>query len=199
MELCYPFQVLHFLIGRVVLGAEMVTKESSGTLSKSDVVREYLASHASTPVKEIAAALAEQGAEVSVALINKIKYSDRKLPTHGKRGRRRMAHTVDAKGTSKAQAIRDALTHLGRRSRPRDVIAHLKEGGVVVSPAQVSAVRKVFRKHGGLKRSAAASTVKSNGDGGISIEHLLAAKRLADQVGLEAAKRALEFLVKLSP
>jgi hypothetical protein len=155
-------------------------------------------------VKEVAAALSEQGVEVSIALINKIKYSDRKSTGRRKRGGRGRARAglvraVEAKGTSKAQAIRDALTHLGRRSRPRDVIAHLKEGGVLVSPAQVSAVRKVFRKHGGLKRSATASTAKANGDGGISIEHLIAAKRLADQVGLEAAKKALEFLVKLSP
>jgi hypothetical protein len=178
----------------------MATKESNGTLSKSDAVREYLSSHATTPVKEVAAALSKQGVEVSIALINKIKYSDRKSPHRRKRGGRRgPVRAGDAKGTSKAQAIRDALTHLGRRSRPRDVIAHLKEEGVIVSPAQVSAVRKVFRKHGGLKRSVAASTVRSNGDGGISIEHLIAAKRLADQVGLEAAKKALEFLVKLSP
>jgi hypothetical protein len=182
----------------------MVTKESNGAPSKSDVVREYLSSHATAPVKEIATALSEQGVDVSIALINKIKYSDRKSPGHRKHsGRRRaragLVRAAEAKGTSKAQAIRDALTHLGRRSRPRDVIAHLKEGGVIVSPAQVSAVRKVFRQQGGLKRSVAASTAKANGDGGISIEHLIAAKRLADQVGLEAAKKALEFLVKLSP
>jgi len=178
----------------------MATKESRGALNKSDVVREYLSSHATTPVKEIATALSEQGVEVSIALINKIKYSDRKSSVHRKRGgRRKMAHSAGAKGTSKAQAIRDALSHLGRRARPRDVIAHLKDGGVIVSPAQVSAVRKVFRKHGGLKRSVVGSAVKSNGDGGISVEHLIAAKRLADQVGLAAAKRALEFLVKLSP
>jgi hypothetical protein len=178
----------------------MVTKESNGTLSKSDVVRAYLSSHATAPVKEVAAALSEQGVEVSIALINKIKYSDRKSPHRRKRGvRRGLVRAGDVKGTSKAQAIRDALTHLGRRSRPRDVIAHLKEAGVIVSPAQVSAVRKVFRKHGGLKRSVAASAVRSNGNGGIAIEHLIAAKRLADQVGLEAAKKALEFLVKLSP
>jgi hypothetical protein len=178
----------------------MAAKESIGTVSKSDAVREYLSSHATAPVKEIATALSEQGVEVSVALINKIKYSDRKTSHRRKRGgRRAMASAAGSKGTSKAQAIRDALTHLGRRSRPRDVIAHLKAGGVVVSPAQVSAVRKVFRKHGGFKRSAGGSAARTNGDGGIAIEHLIAAKRLADQVGLEAARRALEFLVKLKP
>ena len=179
----------------------MSAKESNNaTVSKSDAVREYLSSHATAPVKEIAAALSEQGVEVSVALINKIKYSDRKSLPRGKRGGRRgRASAVEAKGTSKAQAIRDALAHLGRRSRPRDVIAHLKAGGVIVSPAQVSAVRKVFRQHGGFKRSGAGPVGKANGDSGISIEHLIAAKRLADQVGLEAARKALEFLVKLAP
>ena len=178
----------------------MVTKESSGTLSKSDAVREYLSAHATAPVKEIATALSEQGVEVSVALINKIKYSDRKSSGHRKlAGRRRRLHRADAHGTSKAQAIRDALGHLGRRTRPRDVIAHLKAGGVVVSPAQVSAVRKAAGRNGRLQRSAGSSAGKANGDVGVVVEHLIAAKRLADQVGLEAAKKALEFLARLSP
>ncbi len=178
----------------------MAAKESNGTLSKSDAVRQYLSSHATAPVKEIASALSEQGVEASIALINKIKYSDRKSsPGRRKLGRRRLHRGADAKGASKAQAIRDALAHLGRRTRPRDVIAHLKEGGVTVSAAQVSAIRKGFRKHGAGKRSVTGLAAKANSDAGIAVEHLIAAKRLADQVGLEAAKRALEFLAKLSP
>jgi hypothetical protein len=178
----------------------MATKESTGAPSKSDAVREYLSSHATTPVKEIGKALAEQGVDVSIALINKIKYSDRKSTRHRKHvGRRKSVRGADAKGTSKAQAIRDALAQLGRRTRPRDLIAHLKEGGVTVSAAQVSAVRKSFRKNGRLKHSAAGSPAKGHVDGGIAVEHLIAAKRLVDQVGLDAARMALEFLVKLSP
>ena len=177
----------------------MATKSSIGTLSKSDAVREYLSSHAAAPVKEIAQALSEQGVEASIALINKIKYSDRKSPGRRKLGRRRRSlRGAEAKGASKAQAIRDALVHLGRRARPRDVIAHLKEGGVTVSAAQVSLIRKGFRKHGRLKRSVAGLGGKANADGGISVEHLIAAKRLADEVGLDTAKRALEFLARLS-
>jgi hypothetical protein len=177
----------------------MATKQSIGTLSKSDAVREYLSTHAAAPVKEIASALSEQGVEASIALINKIKYSDRKLPRRSKLGRRRGPHRgAEGKGASKAEAIRGALAHLGRRTRPRDVIAHLKEGGVTVSAAQVSAIRKDFRKNGRLKRSDARLGMGANSEGGIALEHLMAAKRLADQVGLDAAKRALEFLAKLA-
>jgi hypothetical protein len=178
----------------------MATKELSPTVSKSDAVRAYLSSHATAPVKEVGKALSEQGVDVSIALINKIKYSDHKSLHRGKRGgRRRLSSSAGAQGTSKAQAIRDAISHLGRRTRPRDVIAHLKEGGVTVSPAQVSAVRKGFRTNGRLKRSVAAAPGKRHAQGGISVEHLIAAKRLVDQVGLDAARTALEFLVKLAP
>ena len=34
----------------------MAAKESNGTLSKSDAVRQYLSSHATAPVKEVASA-----------------------------------------------------------------------------------------------------------------------------------------------
>ena len=175
----------------------MAARGSNGTLSKSDAVRDYLSAHATAPVKEIASALSEQGVQASIALINKIKYSDRKSSGRRTLGRRRkLSRGAGVKGASKAQAIRDALAHLGRRTRPRDVIAHLKEGGVIVSAAQVSAIRKNSRKQGRLKRSVAVA--KTDAAGGIALDHLIAAKRLADQVGLEAAKSALEFLARLS-
>ncbi|HTU24792.1 MAG TPA: hypothetical protein VMF30_05315 [Pirellulales bacterium] len=176
----------------------MGTKESAGALSKSDAVREYLAKHATTPVKEIAKALSEQGVDVSIALINKVKYSDRK-PGRGRKAAGRRGRAAAAKGTSKAQAIRDALAHLGRQSRPRDIIAHLNDAGITVTAAQVSAIRKVFGKgpRGQSKRGLAGFAGKSSVAGGIAVEHLLAAKRLADEVGLEKARLALEFLVKL--
>ena len=130
----------------------MATKQSIGTLSKSDAVREYLSSHATAPVKEIAAP-SEQGVEASIALINKIKYSDRKSPRRRKLVRRRRRWRR-SKGCEQSASDSRRTGNLGRRARPRDVIAHLKEGGVTVSAAQVSAIRKGFRKNGRLKRSA---------------------------------------------
>jgi hypothetical protein len=175
----------------------MATKVSSATLSKSDAVREYLAAHRTAPVKQVASALADEGIEVSVALINKIKYAGRKsLRSRRMAGRKPPLRKATARPASKAQAIRRALTQLGRATRPRDVVAHLKQGGVEVSAAQVSAVRKRFR--GTRPRPAAAALAGGRTGDGISLEHLMAAKRLADQVGLDAAQRALEVLARLA-
>jgi hypothetical protein len=178
----------------------MAAKQSGATLSKSDAVREYLASNRGTPVKQVAAALAEQGIEVSLALVNKIKYGDHKSLGRGKVHRRPGKSPVrrpESKEASKAQAIREALVQLGRRTRPRDVVAHLKDGGVIVSAAQVSAIRNHQRK-GPPRATVAALAGKHSANGRIVVEHLMAAKRLADQLGLDAAKKALEVLARLA-
>ena len=83
----------------------MATKESTGTPSKSDAVREYLSSHATAPVKEIGKALAEQGVDVSIALINKIKYSDRKSTRHRKHvGRRKIGPRSRRQGNEQSSS-----------------------------------------------------------------------------------------------
>ncbi len=186
----------------------MAAKKSAATANRSDAVREYLSAHPGASQKEIAADLAAQGVKVSTSLINKIKYSKLKSGAKAKasvKGRRKVAthkvatHRVatrnGAAGTSKAQAIRDAFATLGRRTRPRDVIAHLLERGTAVSAAQVSALRKSLRKPGRPANGAPAAAMRQ--EIAVTLEHLLAAKKLADQVGIQAAKRAVDFLARL--
>jgi len=185
----------------------MAAKKSAATGSMSDAVREYLKAHPEASQKDIAAGLSAQGVKASTSLINKIKYGKPKSgkPKPGrpkaKRGRkpqagRPAADRNGAAGTSKAQAIRDAFAALGRRTRPRDVIAHLREKGTAVSAAQVSAMRKSLRKRGRTAGSSAAAATVGK-EIGLSLEHLLAAKKLADQVGIQTAKKALDFLARL--
>jgi len=81
------------------------------------------------------------------------------------------------------------LGKLGSKARPRDVISALADQGIVVSSAQVSTLRKSPKRRAGV---AVASTTS------VSLEHLLAAKNLAERVGgIDAARQALASLAKI--
>ena len=102
-------------------------------------------------------------------------------------------------GVNKAQAIRDEFGVQGANARPKDVIAALAAKGIKVSSAQVSNIKS---KLGGKPRRKAGrkahSSSSSSSNGAVSLAALLDAKRLAQKMGgLEAAKRALDVLVRL--
>jgi hypothetical protein len=112
---------------------------------------------------------------------------------------------------SKADAIRDAVSRLGRKARPRDVIADLAEKGVTVTSPQVSSLMKKLgikrRRRRGAQRGAANGAVGQTSSGakrgpratgGLSANDLLDAKKLADQLGgVEKLKKALDLLEQL--
>ena len=112
---------------------------------------------------------------------------------------------------SKADAIRDAIARLGRKARPRDVIADLSEKGVTVTSPQVSGLMKKMgikrrRRRGGRGAGEGAATATATrgakrgprATGGLSAGDLLDAKRLADQLGgVEKLKKALDVLEQL--
>jgi arginine repressor len=126
-----------------------------------------------------------------------------------------MARRSQASGTaemSKADAIRDAIARLGRRARPRDVIADLSEKGVTVTSPQVSALMKKLgikrrRRRGGRAAGEVTTTTATatrgakrgpRASGGLTAGDLLDAKRLADQLGgVEKLKKALDVLEQL--
>lgn len=184
----------------------MANKKSTATGSRSDAIRAYLKSHPDASQKDIAAGLAAEGVEASVSLINKIKYGKPTGKRPGKKkagraaahrnGKPTKAKAVASKsGTSKAQAIRDAMDKLGHRTRPRNIIAHLYEQGVKVAAAQVSSPQGA-----GQAQAAGGHGNRSGGAHprpGTVLEHLVAAKKLTDQVGLQQARKALEILAKL--
>jgi hypothetical protein len=85
------------------------------------------------------------------------------------------------KSGKKSDAIRQAWREMGNDARPRDVVRALQKKGMIVSSAHVVA----------LRNTTAPRTP-------ILLEHLYAAKQLADQVGgIDAASRALDALAKL--
>jgi hypothetical protein len=109
----------------------------------------------------------------------------------------RAANAKSENGTNKSQAIRDTISELGHQFRPRDVIAKLKEQGIEVSPALVT---NVMARSGrtAQRRNGRAGTARTLCADNLSVESLLSAKRLIDEVGsVEEARRAIDLLAQL--
>jgi hypothetical protein len=101
---------------------------------------------------------------------------------------------------SKAEMIRQTAKTLGKRVRPRDIIAKLKEQGVEVSSALVSSTLKAagFRRKRRGRKSGAAVVRARAATNGLSLDALIAAKSLIEKVGgIENAEAAISALKKL--
>lgn len=170
-------------------------------VNRSDAVRDYLAKHPGAAGTEVVAALKRDGISISASLVTKVKARDAK---NGGRARPTGRRTIDngsSAGGSKADSIRQVAGSLPKPVRPRDVVATLADQGVSVSSAQVSQVLKGMglkpRRRG--RKSAARAGRAATTSEALSLENLLAAKRLVNQLGsVEAAKQAVDALVKLS-
>jgi hypothetical protein len=117
-----------------------------------------------------------------------------------------MVEKKDPKSTNKSEEIRKiakAMKEKGEKPRPVAIIALLKKQGVVVSSPQVSMVLKRMgfrprkrRKAGAAAAAPAAKGVRRTG-GALSVDDLLAAKRLVGHFGgADRALAALEALKK---
>lgn len=96
------------------------------------------------------------------------------------------------KKMSKAAHIRQALETMGKDSAPKDVIAALAAKKIKVSAAQVSNIKTAMA--GGTKTRRGSKSK----NGTISLNDLLAAKKLVGELGLEKAQAALAALATLS-
>lgn len=189
----------------------MAKKSTKEGASKSELTRQYVGKNPSAGPKEIVAGLKAAGVDVSLALASKIKY-DRSKKGGAQKGRRKIrsgrAAASLTNGTSergnKAEAIRQAAKSLGKKVRPRDVIAMLKEQGIEVSSAQVSTTLKAM----GMRRTRRGRKPASGAVAGaprassrfesVTIEDLVAAKKLVNQLGsVQAASQALSALARL--
>ncbi len=165
----------------------MAKSISAPVASKSDAIRDVLKEHPNANVKEIQAALKNREVKASDGLINKIKYGHRSSGTRAKKSRARRGGNSQI---NKAEAIRGMWSQLGAHARNREVIAALGSRGVQVSSAQVSTLRKTISRR---RKSAPVAIVES-----VSLDHLLAAKKLAEQLGgIEVAREALASFSKL--
>jgi hypothetical protein len=120
-----------------------------------------------------------------------------------------MAKKVAAEGPNKSQLIRDYKAKDDDMG-PKAIAAKLKsEHGIEVSAQFVSTVLSQAKKRDGKKTrrgrgrppgsgKAAKSVVTTKSSGGLSVELLLKAKKLAAELGgVEEAKAALDALARL--
>jgi hypothetical protein len=181
----------------------MARPKSNEGMSKSDIVRAYLRTNPTASVNQIVEDLRADG--ITHATAQKIKYKDRARRGRGRKpgGSAVGSYTAsEAAEPSKADHIRRVAQGMGKRVRPRDVIAALDVEGISVSFAQVGQVLKNM----GMRRRPRSRGAAGRAGGGqaaapvtISLEALIAAKKLADQLGgVQAAKQAMDALAKLS-
>lgn len=184
----------------------MAKSSAKEGVSKSDLTRDYVAKNPAASPKAIVAGLKAEGVDVSLALASKIKYDRAEKGGAKKGGRKKKARSGGgAERGQKAEAIRSAARSIGGKVRPRDVIAMLKEQGIEVSSAQVSTtlksmgMRRTRRGRKGKVGAVAAAPRAASRSEAISIDDLIAAKKLVNQLGsVEAASHALSALAKLS-
>jgi arginine repressor len=184
------------------------TKKSNGN-TKSELVRGYIAQHPQASVREIVDSLRQQGTSVSIALASKIKYDRMRKGTGRGRAPATAAAAINGSaGGTKAAAIRQMAGSMERPVRPRDLVAAMAAQGVQVSSAQVSQVLRAMgmrrRRRGGARVAREAAPmgrrpVSNSASRSISLDSLIAAKKLADQLGgVDAAKLAVDALSRLS-
>ena len=115
-----------------------------------------------------------------------------------------MAEKKDAKSVNKSEEIRKvaaAMKAAGEKPRPVVIVATLKKQGVAVSSPQVSMVLKRMgfrprrRRKNGSVPAAAPRKAAVGRSGTISIEDLIAAKRVVGQLG--GVDRALAAIAAL--
>jgi hypothetical protein len=109
------------------------------------------------------------------------------------------------KGVNKSAEIRKVAQAKGGKVRPKDVIAELKAKGITVSSPQVSMVlkRMGFRRRRRATAKAARVEVRQQikalvagrASGPVTVDDLLVARRMADQLG--GTDRAIAALAAL--
>ena len=171
----------------------------NGDVNKAELIRTTAKAMGKTVrPRDIIATLKAQGVTVTSPQVSKtLKAAGFHRRTRGKKA---ATATSSAGGVSKAQQIRDVAKTLGKKVRPRDVIAELAKEGVTVSSAQVSMTLRSAgykRRRRGRKSAATAAAGPAAGNG-LNVEALIAAKALIAKVGgVEVAEEALKVLKKL--
>src|SRR6185437_4375746 len=114
----------------------MAKKIAQPSANKTELTTNYVAKHPTAGLNEIVDGLKGLGVEISRSLASKIKYGTPSAKRSAKKVRRAKkpgAHAGSKNGAergSKVAAIRSAAKSLGKKVRPRDVIAMLKEQGI---------------------------------------------------------------------
>jgi hypothetical protein len=141
---------------------------------------------AAAPTEAQAAA---KSSKVSAA--SKVKKPAKKAAKKKRPGKRKSAAPTTE--INKSEEIRQQFKTLGKKARPKDVVAALAAKGIKVAPAQVSVIRTKLIGKSKMKKANASSATRS-----VSVADLEAAKKVADKLGgIDAVRTALEVLARL--
>lgn len=99
--------------------------------------------------------------------------------TPAKRRRKQSA----SNGVNKAQAIRDAANELGKKARPKDIIAALAAKNITVSSPQVSSTLKAAGLRKGRRKKKAAAAAPNGQTTALNIKDLIQIRELASKLG----------------
>lgn len=178
----------------------MARKKTKGP-SKSKAIRDFMRKNKGASVQQIVDGLKSEG--VTAALVYNVQSAMRQKKAVKGGNKNAAAATNGSAGTSKADSIRQVAGGMPKPVRPKDVVAALADQGISVSSAQVSQVLKgmgLKRRRRGRKPAAMAgrATTSISMSESLSLENLLAAKKLVDHLGsVQAAKQAVDALVRL--
>jgi arginine repressor len=172
----------------------------NGQVNKAELIRKTAKAMGKTVrPRDIIAALKKQGVVVTSQQVSKtLKAAGFHRRTRGKKA---VTPTSSAGEMSKAQRIRDVAKALGKKVRPRDVIAELAKEGITVSSAQVSMTLRSagYRRKRRGRKVATATAVAASSSNGLNLDALIAAKALIAKVGsVEVAEEALRAMRKLA-
>lgn len=168
---------------------------------KSAAVREYQSKNPDASAPEVVAALKEQGITISQAMVYNIRSTAKKSPA--KPGRKPASAVTSSNGAAdfggKSKAVRTAVRELGRKTPTKEIIDHLAGKGIEVSVALVAKVKSRMRPgRKGRRDKATAAVPVARANGQITYDHLLAVKKMADELGgTESLRRTLDVLDKL--
>jgi arginine repressor len=186
--------------------ARQKTKEPS----RSQAVRDFMRKNGGATVPQIVDGLKAEGVTVTPGLVYNVQAGVRKKRS-AKRTTKKTAAATKSNGrpssngsadTTKAERIRQVAQAMKKPVRPRDVIAALAAEGISVSSAQVSTTLRAMgmrrRRRGRKTAGAAPSRPAVSTSELLSLDSLLAAKKLVTQLGsVSAAKQAVDALAKL--
>ena len=170
-------------------------------VNRSEAIRTYLDSKRSASPKQIIEGLkSEKGIEVSLSLVNFVKY--KYLKGTKKKQSAAKASGRSRSGVSRSESIRQYIAQNPNQG-PRDIELGLKQRGIIVSRALINAVkyskkRRISREAKRRFAPAVYSAARSIRPSALSVEQLLSVKAVADSIGgIDQLRQALEMLQQL--
>jgi arginine repressor len=169
--------------------------------NKSKSIRDYMRKNKGATVPQIVEGLKADGVVVTPGLVYQVKAAVKKKRGTKKTTKKKAAPSTNgAAGSTKADQIRDQAKSMPKPVRPKDVVAALKERGVEVLHTHVSQVLASMgmKKKRRKRKAAVAGAAPAVASNGLSIDDLVAAKKLVSQVGsVEKVREALTALARL--